>query len=83
MNDDVRQRPRTHTSATGHVPRVDQQTQQKDAPPKPTSLPEFPDSDGTTGFMTLVDVEGNDKTKEADDSATRSQVGSDKSPQNR
>jgi hypothetical protein len=83
MNDEVRKRPSTHKSATGHIPRVDQATGKGVAPPQPPTLPEFPDSDGTTGFMPITSLEGADATKDADDSATRSQQGGEQSTKKR
>ncbi|MCL4250633.1 MAG: hypothetical protein KJ065_20950 [Anaerolineae bacterium] len=60
-------------SPTGHVPRVDPVTGKVSDPPQPPNLPEFPDSDGTTGFMPVIRMEPVDSSKEADDSANDSQ----------
>jgi hypothetical protein len=77
---DSPEKARAGASKTGRVPRIEQPNTTRYEIPQPDTLPEFPDSDGTTGFMPVVNVEGKDSAKDADDDATRTQTGSDKTP---
>ena len=72
MSKSDNQRPE---SQTGAVPKLDFPfLSKRREPPRPATLPEFPDDSGSVTGAIVIKAEGEDKAKYADDTPTRSAV---------